>query len=295
MSDTGASYSNTPKEVENGWDLFRRLTNSLVIVPTGSASVDEATGGGLWAGEVTELVGELACGKTQLCMSTIVQMFLRDKGVRRSMAVYLDSNGSFRSSRLVEILRRKKPHVSDEEVSDLLSRVLVKRVSDDTELSKALLDVQKLCQHASILMLIVDSVGGCLSGTAAKMDANGRKCQKKIIRQLRLLAREHCMAVVTVNHLVYWTGKMRPALGQIWMSAPHTRLRFLREHDGHINVRLINSQRQQCYARSGECQLTESGVVDLPDFQPADATFNQSHLSHSTLLERIFAGDSQIS
>lgn len=56
-------YSSFPV---NGLTMFEENLQMLAILPTGSKVIDEITGIGIYTGEVTEITGVAASGKTQV-------------------------------------------------------------------------------------------------------------------------------------------------------------------------------------------------------------------------------------
>ena len=77
-----------------------------VFLPTFSAHIDDALGGGLAVGHVTELTGQAGSGKTQLCFQLCANVQLpKAIGGLEGQCVYLDCNGGFSSSRLKEICK----------------------------------------------------------------------------------------------------------------------------------------------------------------------------------------------
>ena len=80
---------------------------SLIQLTTGSASLDQLLGGGVETGSITEIFGEFRTGKTQLCHTLCVTCQLPiAKGGGEGMAMYVDTEGTFRPERLVPIAKR---------------------------------------------------------------------------------------------------------------------------------------------------------------------------------------------
>lgn len=75
---------------------------------TGSKALDTLLGGqGIETGSITEIFGEFRTGKTQLCHTLCVtcQLAVKDGG-GAGMAMYIDTEGTFRPERLVPIAQR---------------------------------------------------------------------------------------------------------------------------------------------------------------------------------------------
>ena len=63
--------------------------------------------GGVETGSITELFGEFRTGKSQLCHTLCVTCQLPlDQGGGEGKALYIDTEGSFRPSRLLQIAER---------------------------------------------------------------------------------------------------------------------------------------------------------------------------------------------
>ena len=64
-------------------------------------------GGGMESGSITEMFGEFRTGKTQMCLTLWVTCQLGiQQGGGAGMAMYIDTEGTFRPERLVEIAKR---------------------------------------------------------------------------------------------------------------------------------------------------------------------------------------------
>ena len=78
-----------------------------MTITTGSSDLDTLLKGGFEAGSITEMYGEFRTGKTQLCHTLCVTCQLPTKdGGGAGMAMYIDTEGTFRPERLVPIAER---------------------------------------------------------------------------------------------------------------------------------------------------------------------------------------------
>lgn len=69
--------------------------------------MDQLLGGGVETGSITEMFGEFRTGKTQLCHTLAVTCQLPiAKGGGEGMAMYVDTEGTFRPERLIPIAKR---------------------------------------------------------------------------------------------------------------------------------------------------------------------------------------------
>eukprot|EP00966_Prymnesium_polylepis_P190051 4404311-Prymnesium_polylepis.1 len=74
---------------------------------TGGKELDGLLKGGIETGSITEIFGEFRTGKTQLCHTLCVTCQLpMEQGGAEGKAMYIDTEGTFRPERLVEIAER---------------------------------------------------------------------------------------------------------------------------------------------------------------------------------------------
>merc|ERR1711977_158276 len=79
----------------------------LIQIMTGSKQLDNILEGGVETGSITEIYGEYRCGKTQLCHTLAVTCQLPVVGGGgEGKCLYIDTEGTFRPQRLVDIALR---------------------------------------------------------------------------------------------------------------------------------------------------------------------------------------------
>ena len=98
------------KAVDMGFmtaSVYFERRKDLVFIATGSKALDTLLAGGLETGSITEIFGEFRTGKTQLCHTLCVtaQMPI-EQGGGAGMAMYIDTEGTFRPERLIPIAKR---------------------------------------------------------------------------------------------------------------------------------------------------------------------------------------------
>jgi DNA repair protein RadA len=96
-------------------DLSGRYS-SMVHIRTGSKVLDRLLGGGMEVGAITELFGRSGSGKTQLCHTISVTSqtspnlqypLKKTKEGRSSKVIYIDTEGTFRPERIIQIARAR--------------------------------------------------------------------------------------------------------------------------------------------------------------------------------------------
>lgn len=76
----------------------------ICTLTTGCKDLDELLRGGIETGSITEVYGEFRTGKTQLCHTLCVTSQLPlEQGGAEGKAMYIDTEGTFRPERLMEI------------------------------------------------------------------------------------------------------------------------------------------------------------------------------------------------
>jgi len=93
---------------ESGYDILQKRNNYQYIT-FGSKALDELLGGkGVETGSITEFFGEFGSGKTQIAHQLAVNVQLSvDKGGLEKGAVYIDTEGTFRPERVIQMAKAK--------------------------------------------------------------------------------------------------------------------------------------------------------------------------------------------
>ena len=159
LRSTGAPVPQTARALRDA---------SSIPVASGFEALDQALGGGVSRGRVTELVGRAGAGKTQGCLTLAAACASRGEAM-----VYVDTEGSFRAQRLWQVAEARGATNSEE----LLQRVHVLRPQNREELLAALETgvVEERARQARAALVVVDSVaaaarGGTSSGRSDLID-----------------------------------------------------------------------------------------------------------------------------
>ncbi|XP_018649696.1 putative trad-d4 [Schistosoma mansoni] len=88
----------------NGAQMLLEESKSSYCFSTGIENLDNLLNGGLRTGEITEIIGKSATGKTQFCLSVCASVLRNYKTVS---IVYLDTKGDFIADRLREYLKKQ--------------------------------------------------------------------------------------------------------------------------------------------------------------------------------------------
>ena len=133
---------------------FREMRKDVVRITTGSKAVDEVLAGGIQTRSITEIHGEWRCGKTQLCHTLAVSTQLPfEMGGGYAKVAYIDTEGTFRSERVLEIAER---YGMDGEA--VLENIMIARTFTHEQMEDALLAIAGKMAEEPFKLLIVDSV-----------------------------------------------------------------------------------------------------------------------------------------
>ena len=212
----GLSVEEAEKLVEEAAEKlgFKRVWPSRVKVEvekvtTCSRNLDSLLNGGVEVGEVTELYGAYASGKTQLCHQLCVSVQLpKSRGGLGAKAAYVDVDGSFRPERAKEMAEALGLNPEG-----ALRKIAVFRPSSVEEQVAAVEEVKRMAGRVRLLAL--DTVIGLFRVDYGE-DVVARQWRLLLhLKQLRELA-ELGVAVVVANQVVAGLrGEELPAGGVV--------------------------------------------------------------------------------
>ncbi|MFX0171078.1 MAG: DNA repair and recombination protein RadA [Candidatus Hodarchaeota archaeon] len=250
--------------------LARR--KDLAKITTGSQKLDELFGGGIETGAVTELYGEFRTGKTQLAHQLCVTVQLpKEKGGLQEgdffpKVVYVDSEGTFRPERIVEMAARWKDDL-DEDL--LLENILHGRAHNSDH---QMVLVEKMIKDhlptEPIKLLVVDSL---ISHFRAEYVGRGTLAtrQQKLNQHIHTILRAAeigNLAIIVTNQVhakpdQFFGDPTAPVGGHIVGHAAQTRV-YLRKSKGERRIaRVVDSpllpENEAIFG------LTADGIVDV--------------------------------
>ncbi|XP_067669054.1 DNA repair protein RAD51 homolog 4-like isoform X2 [Haliotis asinina] len=176
-----------------GHEAYSSACSSLAFFSTGVESLDMILDGGLYTGEVTEVAGEIAAGKTQLCLSSAACVSCQQR------VVYVDTCGAFSAERVIEMLQIQGYTQNPEEV---MSRIRCFQPHDIFTLFSVLEDVrvqlvkQTDSFYSGLKLLVVDSVTSVIYPVLGGQQMDGHGLMVQLGRTLKMLAVEFSIAVL---------------------------------------------------------------------------------------------------
>ncbi len=245
-------------------ELLNRRKN-IARLTTGCKSLDDLLGGGVETQGILELIGQYGVGKTQIChaLCVLVQQPVERGGLEGS-ALYLDTEGTFRPERIIEIARgREIP------TDTILKNIIVARAfnSDHQVLIAEKLD--EILKEKNIKLVIVDSIISHFRAEYLGRESLPTRQQRlnQHLHKLLRMAEVFNIPVVVTNQVVaspdaFFGPPNKPAGGHILAHLSTNRV-FLRKGKRYTRIaRIIDSP----YLPEGECifKITEKGVEDVP-------------------------------
>lgn len=202
----------------------------VIYISTGSKELDKLLAGGIETGSLTELFGEFRCGKSQLCHTLAVTCQLPiNMGGAEGKAMFIDTEGTFRPERLLEISPRFQ--MAKETILD---NVAFARAYNTEHQFSLLQQAAAMMSESRYALLVVDSATALYrTDYSGRGELASRQMHlARFLRMLQRLADEFGVAVVITNQVVATvdgTGMFggetkKPIGGNIMAHASTTRL-----------------------------------------------------------------------
>jgi len=232
-------------------------------ISTGVKALDDLLYGGIEARAMTEIVGEYGSGKTQLCHQLAVMVQLpEDRGGLNAKAVYIDTEGTFRPERIMQIAKARGL-----DPGQTLDNIFyAKALSVDHQIL-LIEHVRDLVRQERIALIVVDSIVAHFRAEFPGRENLAERQQKlnKHIADLLRLADAYDVAVVVTNQVmarpdVFFGNPLNPAGGNILAHGATYRI-WLRKSKENIRIAKIFDSP---YHPEGEVsfRITEEGLVD---------------------------------
>jgi len=239
-----------------------------VFLHTGSKALDKILNGGWASGEVTELAGEYATGKSQTCYTAIGSVFLPpDEGGLNSdddigVAV-IDTENTFTLRRMIPIFKRF--NIDPKKTED---KIWVARPKNTYHQLKAIERLVQIVKDLNVKLIIVDSLT-----KLPRVDFTGRgqlydrqRIIISMVEKLRRLALMYNIIVLVTNQVVavpdvVYGRKYEPVGGHVLAHNVDTRLLLSRSSENIRKVRIIDSS--WLPPADTKIAITEAGITDV--------------------------------
>lgn len=197
--------------------LYRDALRTTVVYNTGNDSLDKALEGGVLSGEVLEVCGPSAVGKTTLCLGMAVKHAAKGRRV-----LYIDTACSLQPSAVMETCSK----VGVEPSQEMLRRLEVSRPDD---VWSAISSLDALPGTAALpKLLVVDAVTAFMLPAFGASRDQGVGTIFELSRVVRQLASKHNVVVLLVMHLQ--DRLSNTDMARMWQRVPHLRVELQKGH-----------------------------------------------------------------
>lgn len=238
--------------------------NQLHRISTSSKSLDLLLGGGIEPRSITEFYGSFTTGKTQLSIQLAVNVALPPShGGLDGYVVYIDTEGSFRPERVVQICN----HLNYD-AEKVLHRILVGRAHNSTIQMELTNTILELGSKKPIKLVIVDSLTSNFRAEFIGKDSIMERQQKmnQHVQQLSRIADMLNVAIVITNQVMSvingYENEIQPVGGNILAHGSTHRIE-LSKSPTHPQIRLAKLVASPSLPESrGNYRITEAGIKD---------------------------------
>ncbi|MBW2986636.1 DNA repair and recombination protein RadA [Candidatus Woesearchaeota archaeon] len=249
--------ANLEMNFESGEYLLQKR-ESIIKITTGSKALDKLCGGGIESGAITEAFGQYGSGKSQLAHVLAARCMLPvEKGGADGVVVFIDTEGTFRPERIVQMVKGINP---DADPQDFLKNIKVARALNTDHqmlLAEKVADLIKN-KGMNVKLVIVDSLTSHFRaefigrGTLAERQQKLNKHMHTLIR----LADRHNVAVYVTNQVMskpdMFFGDPTQAIG------------------GHV---VGHNSTYRIYLRRGKKGSRVAKMIDAPNLAEDEAAF----------------------
>jgi len=249
---------------------LHKTRQDIIQITTGSKELDKLLHGGIETGSITELFGEFRTGKTQLCHQLCVTCQLPlAQGGGEGKALYIDTEGTFRSERILAIAERYGLNGED-----VLDNIAYARAYNSDHQTQLLVQAASMMAESRFALLVVDSATALYrTDYSGRGELNARQIHlARFLRAIQRLADEHGVAILITNQVVasvdgaaamFNANPMKPIGGNIIAHASTTRL-SLRKGKGETRICKIYDS--PCLAEAeATFAIAPDGITDAKD------------------------------
>jgi len=257
------AVSNIEQKPISAADLLLKEEKRLKIT-TGSTELDNLLGGGIFTGEITEVSGEFASGKTQLCFQLSINVQLPpEQGGLEGGVYYIDTEGTFSSTRIVQMAQS-----NGLDPKKFLSNIAVTRTYNSDHLTFLIMNVEQIIKERNIKLFIIDSIASHFRAEYVGEDklVSRQQAIMRLAETMKQLLERFDLAIVVTNQVIatmddsLFDKSPHPALGFAWAHRPHQRILLRKGRDQARIARMYDSSRLP----DRECVffVTEKGISD---------------------------------
>ncbi|MBY9002209.1 MAG: AAA family ATPase [Candidatus Heimdallarchaeota archaeon] len=211
ISDTTAILLRDQFEAKSEGSIFLSLEEREELevvrekIKTGAKALDTLLQGGVPTGIFCELYGAPQSGKTQICYSLSANTLLpKDFGGLDSGVIWIDTEGSFNSQRLKQVLAYYEYTYNIPKGQLNTSRFLVAAARTLAQIEQAIKEAGRVITKNNVKLLIVDSLMDPFRSEYGGLGelANRQKHLNRLLHSLMRIAEAYDLAVVYTNQVM---------------------------------------------------------------------------------------------
>ena len=244
-------------EVFSPEDLLRSF--KLDRISTGCRALDDVLGGGIETQAVTEFVGEFGAGKTQLCHQLAVMVQLPvDKGGLSGKAVYIDTEGTFRPERIIQIAQYRGI-----EPREALKNIIYARIYDPATLLASIKEIDRRIKE--VKLIIIDNLASPFRGTYYEVSKDKgillySRELASLLFELNIMSFRANLATVITNQLIAVPEAGEEPYGSIYLSSFITHRIMLRKLRSNKRIAKVIFSKSS-YSGEGVFSITDRGIA----------------------------------
>ncbi|MEM4263917.1 MAG: DNA repair and recombination protein RadA [Candidatus Woesearchaeota archaeon] len=247
--------ANLEMNFESGEEMLQKRERIRKIT-TGSKELDKLFNGGIETSAVTEVFGQYGSGKSQLAHVLSVRCQLPvEQGGAGGMAIFIDTEGTFRPERIVQIAEGLKL-----DPKEVLKNIKVARAFNSDHQALLAEKVEDLIKNKgfNVKLLIVDSLTAHFRAEFIGRGTLADRQQKinKHMHTLLKLADKYDIAVYVTNQVM--------AKPDVFFGDPTEAI------GGHI---VAHNSTYRVYLRRGKKGTRVAKMVDSPNMPESEAVF----------------------
>nr|XP_039250124.1 DNA repair protein RAD51 homolog 4-like [Styela clava] len=214
-----AEYSSFPL---NGLNLYEESIATLSILSTNCTELDDLLSSGIFTGEVTEICGSSAAGKTQLCTGLAINI----AASLRQNVIYIDCSSGFSPERAAQMIKTN--------FGETLSHIRVCKCTSTYHLLDILSMIRgNLNSHdtgftLSLKAIIIDSLSAVLLSDLKNLSyVEGQSLATSVKKEINAIAKDFTLAVVVTTNTYFnidSDSSPNAGFGHSWNSAVATRI-----------------------------------------------------------------------
>ncbi len=249
---------------ESGMDLLKKA-EKIERITTGSKELDKLIGGGIETGNITELYGGFASGKSQVGYQIAINVQLpKEKGGLGAGVVFLDTESTFRVQRIKQLAE-----AASMDVEKTLKNIKCVRCFNSDHQMLLTEKVEDLIKEGfPVRLIVVDSLISLFRSEFVGRGQLADRQQKlnKHIHTLQKLADMYNIAIYVTNQVMskpdtFFGDPTAPVGGNILAHGCNTRIYVRKGKKGTRVAKLVDSS----YLAEGEAifRITGEGIKDM--------------------------------